>query len=932
MKPISTAKTAPLKLPVALLFSFFFLVHITSRAQALDLTWVRSGGGTALDQSRSMMVDAAGNIYFTGLFNGTADFDPGPGTYNMTASGENEIYIAKYDGNGNFIWAKQISGTDSYKQSHSITSDKNGNICVTGYFSGTADFDPGPGIFSLTAFGASDIFALKLDGAGNLVWAKQLGGLNYDIGWGIVADNNNNFYITGEYTSIDADFDPGAGVFTMASNGNNDIFITKLDAGGNFVWAKAVGSTETEQGASVTVDPAGDICVTGLFSGINVDFDPGNGIYSMSSTGSTDIFILKLSAAGNFIFAKQLGGNSGSDKGACIYTDKQGNIFTTGYFHTGADFDPGPGVYTLATNGSAGIFISKLDVNGNFVWAKQFSGPTVTPLVNTGHAIADDAAGNIYIAGYFTETVDFNPSAAVFNRTSNGEGDIFLAVLDASGNFVNVKTFGSSSSESATCLRTDANNNIYISGFFSQTVNFSACSGTYNLNSGGSLDFFVAKFAAPQVTISTSAQQICQGAAVSFTATAVNPGPSPVYQWLVNGIVTSTTGPVFTSTSIQHNDKVKAVLITNPSCSPPVTDTSNEIVMTVNQAETPSVTITASATTICTGSAVGFTATSTGSGTSPVYQWLVNGNPAGTGTPVFTSTTLLDNDEVKLVLTNNSPCASPNTVVSNSIRITVQNSIVPYVKISAATGSICPGDTATFAATAFNAPANPELKWMLNGSLTGVSGPAYQKSGLVTGDKVYCLMYASSSCTTATQFYSDTVVMDIKQLPQISITPLNPVISKGSTVQLTAVIGGPYSNYTWTPAAGLNNSNTLSPVAGPLVTTAYALKVTGANGCMAGKEVVVTVSNDIYIPNAFTPDKNGRNDVFRIPPGILFDLEDFSVYNRYGETVFQTRDITKGWDGTFKNSTQPGGIYVYTIRGTGIKGPVYLKGTILLIR
>jgi hypothetical protein len=195
-------------------------------------------------------------------------------------------------GDGDFVWAKQMGGTD-YDVGQGIAVDMAGNVYTTGYFQGTADFDPGPGSFNLTSTGNEDIFVSKLDSAGNLVWAKQMGGTSGDAGQDIAVDAAGNVYTTGFFYST-VDFDPGPGTFNLTSTGDTDIFVSKLDSAGNFVWAKQMGGTDPDAGYDIAVDAAGNVYTTGYFWG-TADFDPGPGSFNLTSAGFSDIFVSKLS-------------------------------------------------------------------------------------------------------------------------------------------------------------------------------------------------------------------------------------------------------------------------------------------------------------------------------------------------------------------------------------------------------------------------------------------------------------------------------------------------------------------------------------------------------------------------------------------------------------------------------------------------------------
>ncbi len=248
----------------------------------------------------SIVIDAFGNVYTTGSFESIVDFDPGTGTFNLTSTGNSDIFISKLDQSGNFIWAKIIGGTDA-DFGYSIAVDASGNVFTTGNFNITVDFDPGPGTFNLTSAGNSnDIFISKLDAAGNFVWAKAMGGWNFDWSYSIAVDASGNVFTTGSFEGT-ADFDPGPGTFNLTSAGIQDIFISKLDANGNLVWAKVMGGTQNDQSISIALDASGNAFTTGYFNG-TADFDPGAGTFNLTSAGNSDIFIIKLgniTAAGN---------------------------------------------------------------------------------------------------------------------------------------------------------------------------------------------------------------------------------------------------------------------------------------------------------------------------------------------------------------------------------------------------------------------------------------------------------------------------------------------------------------------------------------------------------------------------------------------------------------------------------------------------------
>ena len=252
-------------------------------------------GGSGDDQGFSIAVDGSGNVYTTGSFQGTADFDPGASVFNLSGASGN-VFVSKLDASGNFLWAKAMGGTGN-DQALDVAVDASGNVLTTGYFQDTADFDPGAGIFNVGTMGGLDVFISKLDVSGNFLWVKALGGADSDQGFGIAVDNSGNVYTTGSFEGT-ADFDPSLSVLDLTSAGLVDIFISKLDASGDPVWTRTMGSAGSDQALGIALDATGNAYTTGSFEGV-VDFDPGAALLNLTSAGLVDIFVSKLSRAGS---------------------------------------------------------------------------------------------------------------------------------------------------------------------------------------------------------------------------------------------------------------------------------------------------------------------------------------------------------------------------------------------------------------------------------------------------------------------------------------------------------------------------------------------------------------------------------------------------------------------------------------------------------
>jgi len=364
---------------------------------------------------------------------------------------------------GDFGWASTFETgnvqIEQYVRSSAV--DSSGNVYQVGSFTGTVDFDPGTGTTNVTAVGGQDAFVEKLDSTGKLVWVKTFSGTTNEKATSITLDASGNPIITGWYQGT-VDFDPSSTVNNLTSQGAEDAFIVKLSGNGAFQWAKTVGGTGSDQGFSIITDTVGNIIVGGLFSG-TADFDPSAGVANLqTSYGNQDIFISKYDANGNCVWAKGVIGQTNNSKEIHdIETDSNNNVLLCGTFLGKIDLDPGAGVYSI-TNASSnynGYFV-KLDSTGTFQWAQQIASSVASRAIS----IAYDLADNIYITGMFHQTVDFDPTSAVFNLTSNGQHDTFLEKLTPNGKLTWAKSWGGDNDDYSFSVKVDINNRIKIAG------------------------------------------------------------------------------------------------------------------------------------------------------------------------------------------------------------------------------------------------------------------------------------------------------------------------------------------------------------------------------------------------------------------------------------------------------------------------------------
>lgn len=473
------------------IYTFFLSCLFFHGLSAQGIVWANRLGGTSVDQGLSVTADPWGNTLVTGSFLYSVDLDPGPGTQNVTSLGNEDVFIQKINPKGELIWARQIGGTHN-DLGVNIETDAAGNVLVLGRFGNTVDFDSGPGVFNMTQ--SLGMFLLKLDIDGNFVWAKS-----FDIyphttdyteqtGNQLTLDAAGNIYLTAGFDNT-VDFDPGPGVFNMTATGLYwDICVLKLDADGNFVWAKSMGAESYDSGLSIDVDAGGNVITSGFFNK-TVDFDPGPGTFPMTSLGNDDVFIQKLDPDGNFLWAKRLGTLYYDEYASDMKVDASGHVYVIGQIQDyNVDMDPGPGVFNISNGTNKNIYVLKLNPDGQFAWAKTIAGPDGN---DNARGIFIDAENNIYTTGFFTVSGDFDPdpdNEAILSVT--GLYDCFLQKMDSSGQFIWAVNFGGPAEDVINDFYVNDQGDIYATGFFISNADFDPGSDTYTLQSSGSRDAF----------------------------------------------------------------------------------------------------------------------------------------------------------------------------------------------------------------------------------------------------------------------------------------------------------------------------------------------------------------------------------------------------------------------------------------------------------
>lgn len=344
-----------------------------------------------------------------------------------------------------------------------ISADPAGNSYITGYFLGSPNF----GATNLDNQGDRDIFVAKLSPSGEWLWAASAGGGDDDEGLSVSHDSAGNAYVTGFFTGT-ATFGPFSVTSVPATY--EDIFVAKLSPTGTWLWVKSAGAAVGDYGNAIHADSAGNIWVAGEFFG-QVAF----GSTTLTSAGSRDIFVAKLSPSGEWLWAKNAG-STGQDAALGLDIDTAGNSWVTGWFRGTATF----GSHTLAVSGSDDVFAAKLDPAGNWLWASRAGGAEE----DQAWGISVDPAGNSFVTGFFVGTAAFGAQ----NLTGPGMADVFVAKLDPEGNWLWANSGGGPSHDFSYGVAANPAGNAFITGYFNSPAAF----GGTNLT-GMEAELYVAK-------------------------------------------------------------------------------------------------------------------------------------------------------------------------------------------------------------------------------------------------------------------------------------------------------------------------------------------------------------------------------------------------------------------------------------------------------
>jgi gliding motility-associated-like protein len=922
--------------PMHLKRSFYFLALLLAIpvygfgqrvpvAPSLLFNLGRVGG---IVSSTIFKLDAQGNMYVLGLFYDNyyykVDFDPSASVTNLITN--DNYFLAKYSPAGALVWVKGVGDNDGARDINGLDIDRNGNINLIGRIPPKKQIDVDHYVLEEYL----DALVLHLDNNGNVLWKRIIESgtkkytppppktgtyLDIQTGYKVASDDAGNViavFTFGGSPDVEG---------KITAKGNYDGLVVKYDTNGNVIWKFNLGAVEYDNPVVETlVDKQNNIIIAGYTNG-TVNYNPlGTPVYV---TGHSSMFLAKYSPDGILQWIKNIDGHM-PNCNIRLALDGLDNIYINGVFHSTIEFGT---TSTLPSTGPQDMFIAKYSSDGNLLYQKGMGGAGTT-ILNGGLTLGPD--NSLYLSGYFKGKVDLDPSASVAQLNSNGI-DMYLAKYDDNGNYqwafnvANIINDGDYLTPGSSLYNTfpdilnlnvgvNSSNEIFVNGEFVFTVNFDGTGcGVSNLTALGTNDTFIVRYSP------TSEIPITNNKVTAPAVTAVCPGVDPdiitgstpigsfdSYQWqrsLDNKTYTDIPGavskdydpPVITATTYYHR-RVMHLACEAPNISNVVTITLLTPA-TLNEITAPAVTGFCNA-----GDASlihGFVPQAVG---TVDYQWqLSTDNISFTN---ISGATAKDYDPPSISVTTyyrrlitNSPCNIGTP--SNTVAITITPVTVPTIS---AEQTVCLGDGVTLKAT-----GGTRYSWSPAAGLsaTDIASPTARPTNTTN----YTVTVFNGNCSTMLP-----VKVTVVGRPTVNVGA-DKEIMIGDRVQLnaqvTAVEGATYS---WTPTTYLDNPAIANPVAKPTANITYRLTVTSANGCfIASDEVVINVREKIVIPNAFTPNGDGINDILTLSGLESYKQSTLTIFNRNGQQVFEGLAYGKPWDGTRNGKPLPMGTYYYVI-------------------
>lgn len=953
------------------------------RAQAPRVQWHKVIGNETGDYPKKILQTADGGFVVAGFRSGTV-----VPTGSNTGTSDDVISVAKFNASGEAEWENAvISGA---QQMADIVQTHNGEyLVITSAWVQECNVPSQP-----------DVYAIRLNAKGEIIWKKHYGGANTDDGYAVDITPEGDFVIAGSTRSSDL----------VGYKGGNDWYVIKISANGDLLWEKTLGGSASDYAFSVAVAADGSSLVTGY-----TDSNDGD---VTNRQGPRDAWVIKFSPSGDLQWEKCFGGSMYEMCNSVSLSHTGGFILAV----QANSVDGGVTGLHNALGAYSDFWIVEIASNGSVIWSKCYGG-----LYNEiPYDIQKTQDGGYVVAGS-AESANGDASC------NNGYEDAWLIKISANGTLQWQKSFGGSLSELAYSVQQLADksfllaaptNSPEIAGYHPVVLNAYTSSGDWLLIKIGAEG---APSLPTSVTIDRTTAAICSGQPASLHASLLNAGILTSFQWTKNGVVVGENSPDYTSSDLKENDLISCTVIPDGSCEigasvaydelqislkpelsqPDIkitasTDvlceckavvfratianigvkpsytwfvngkrnwsnqdilmvdkmnlgdivyceysdasscfpggkiTSNSIQYLSGGSASAAITISTASAEVCAGSPVRINAATVNAGINPTYTWTVNGQVVGTNADSIILDAPKNGDRVQCSLKVDAAftCVSNTDVSSEEIQLTVRPKMTPSVSLSTPSNNLCQGQDLTLTVEGQDLGTMPQYRWMISGQASDQTTGTFRSNRILDKDEIYCIVTPGDDVCGASPMASERIIFNVFEIPKLLVYPADTIVMRNAAVQLHASVTGDYSSLMWTPAALVTDATNLNPMTIPMQESAeLKLIVTNENNCTVTAVSKIKVRTALFMPNAFTPNADGRNDIFRIPQGTTINLIEFSVYNRWGNKLFSTNDISKGWTGRDgSGKLLDSGAYIFMVRGSDDKGAVMQKGTVLLIR
>jgi len=925
------------------------------------LLWGTYYGGTSWDVGHGIALDGSGNVYITGITESSSGIVTA-GAYQTTWGASvngSAAFVAKFNSTGSSLLWGTYYGKGGNVNGMGIALDASNNVYITGGTGCTSGIATGGAYQASYAStdGSYDAYVAKLNSTGSsLLWGTYYGGTGYDMGQGIALDASDNVYITGSTTSASG---ITSGVPYQATfGGAADVFVAKFNStGSSLTWGTYYGGTGGDNGFGIAVDGSGNTYITGYTtstSGIAT-----TGAHQTTYGGSDeDAFVAKFNPTGSSLTWGTYYGGTGDEVGYGIALDGSNNVYITGGTSSASGIAT-PGAYQINLDDATEIFVSKFNsTNSALTWGTYYAGRF------DGQSIAVDASGNAYITGYAAITSGI-ATAGAYQTALEGNQNAFVAEfsdhitisISATAVACNAGNDGTATANGGTPPYT------YLwtpTGQTTQTATGLAA-GTYTLT----------VFNATSVVV-TYTVGITQPAAISINMSS-SPDVCSQANGTANVSVTGGTSPYSYSWNNGQSTQTATGLSTGVSYTVSVTDINNcpaaIASVTVSPISIPPAISTSKNLSICPGVS---SVLSASGGTSYLWNTGDTGNEISVSPVIGTTYTVTisagscsKDTSIKVTINplplvtiggNTSICGGTSTTLSatggikylwstgstgSSITVNPTGNISYTVIVTTSFGC---SDSSSVTVTLLPVIALVNSQTICSGSsavLNASGGNVYLWNTGATSNIItvsppsttnYTVIVSNGNCTN-----SAATKVTVNGLPSVT-TCCSTTIASGQSIVLSVSPSSGSYLYHWTPDVALSSDSQYNPTANPTITITYYVTITDGNGCQSVDSVVIKlnpVCNDVFIPNAFSPNADGQNDVLFVYGTECIETNNYSfqIFDRWGNVVFSTTDPTAGWKGYFNNELMDPAVFVYYLQATLIDGnALNKKGNISLIK